>query len=110
MTPGWVADDSSFGARLALIRQRMGWGNVKEAALGCGLPVESWRGWERDGRMPRDIVTTCRRISDRTGCNLGWLIGMSEGGGVPAGESTQREPTEALVTPRTTVWSQDLAA
>ena len=47
---GWVADDSEFGARLALIRQRMAWGNVKEAALACGLPVESWRNWERDGR------------------------------------------------------------
>lgn len=64
---GWRADDSTFGARLALVRQRMGWGNVKEAALACGLAVESWRNWERDGRQPRDYVDVCRAISTRTG-------------------------------------------
>jgi hypothetical protein len=80
VTPGWVADDGTFGARLALIRQRMGWGNVREAALACGLPVESWRGWERDGRLPRDLITVGRAISSRTGCNLGWLVGMADGG------------------------------
>ena len=33
---GWIPDADSFGARLALIRQQLGWGNVKEAALACG--------------------------------------------------------------------------
>src|SRR5258705_513692 len=29
---GWIADDGTFGARLVLIRQRMGWTNISEAA------------------------------------------------------------------------------
>ncbi|HET6215327.1 MAG TPA: hypothetical protein VFE14_20850 [Micromonosporaceae bacterium] len=73
----WVPDDSTFGARLALIRQRMSWGNVKEAANACGLPVESWRNWERDGVAPRRIVEVASIIAGRTGCDLGWLIAGS---------------------------------
>jgi hypothetical protein len=71
---GWTADDSTFGARLALIRQRMGWGNVKQAAAACGLPPESWRRWERDGRSPRDILDIAAVIAERTGCDYGWLL------------------------------------
>ncbi len=78
---GWRPDDASFGARLALVRQRMGWGNVKEAALACGLPVESWRNWERDGRQPRDFIAVCARISERTGVDLAWLAGVAQGSG-----------------------------
>ena len=72
-TDGWVPDDSTFGARLALVRQRMEWGNVTEAATACGIPVETWRSWERGG-LPRDIVGTCRRISLRTDCRYDWLL------------------------------------
>lgn len=71
---GWTADDSTFGARLALVRQRMGWGNVKEAAVNCGVPTESWRTWERDGVEPRRIVEIAATIADRTGCDYGWLL------------------------------------
>lgn len=76
---GWVADDSTFGARLALIRQRMGWGNVKEAALACGVPVASWRNWERDGRLPRDLIQVSGQISRTTGCDQAWLAGLPTG-------------------------------
>ncbi len=69
---GWVPDVSTFGARLALVRQRMGW-NIKEAAEECGLPVASWRNWEA-GKQPRDLVGVCRRISDRTGAQVQWLV------------------------------------
>lgn len=75
---GWVADDREFGARLALIRQRMAWGNVKEAALACGVPVESWRNWERDGRLPRDLMTITAKIAARTGCDQAWLAGFNQ--------------------------------
>lgn len=71
---GWVADDSTFGARLALVRQHMRWGNVKEAATACGLPVESWRSWERDGRAPQRLVDIAAIIADKTGCDYGWLL------------------------------------
>lgn len=75
---GWVADDGTFGARLALVRQRMGWGNVKEAAMAAGVPVESWRNWERDGRIPRNIIEVSGQIADRTGCDLAWLAGFPQ--------------------------------
>lgn len=72
----WIPDDGAFGARLALIRQRLGWGNVKEAAIACGLPPESWRTWERDNVMPRNYPNICRQIAERTGCDLSWLMGV----------------------------------
>jgi hypothetical protein len=75
---GWVGDDYTFGARLAIIRQRMQWGNVREAAIACGLPAESWRGWERDNRLPRDYMAICSAISQRCGCDLTWLLGVEQ--------------------------------
>ena len=70
----WIADDATFGARLALVRQRMGWGNVKTAATECGLPTESWRHWERDGLEPRRLVTIAMAIATKTGCDYRWLV------------------------------------
>lgn len=71
---GWTADDSTFGARLALIRQRKGWGNVREAATACGVPTETWRTWERDGVLPRHYADVCLRISETTGADYFWLL------------------------------------
>lgn len=71
--PGWVPDLSSFGARLALVRQAMGWGNVKQAAQLCGIPVETWRTWERDGMTPRAYINACMKIAGVTGVDLNWL-------------------------------------
>lgn len=70
----WVPDTSTFGARLALVRQKMGWGNVKVAAQQCGVPVESWRNWERDGMEPRRLVTIAMAIATRTGVDVDWLV------------------------------------
>jgi hypothetical protein len=75
---GWVPDVSTFGSRLALVRQRMGWGNVKEAAMACGQPVSSWRNWERDGRMPRDYISVCQAVSRVTGVDVNWLAGLPQ--------------------------------
>lgn len=88
----WTADASTFGARLALIRQRMGWGNVKTAAHECGLPAESWRNWERDGMEPRRLVTIAMAIATRTGCDYLWLVhGPSRGGATSThGYGTER--------------------
>lgn len=72
--PGWTASDDTFGARLALVRQRKGWGNVKEAAMACGLPVQSWRGWERDNRIPRDVLAIAEQIAAASGCSYQWLV------------------------------------
>lgn len=69
---GWTVDDSTYGARLALIRQRMQW-NIKEAARECGVPAASWGTWE-NGATPRKLVEISTLIAQRTGCDLGWLI------------------------------------
>jgi transcriptional regulator with XRE-family HTH domain len=69
---GWVPE-LTFGARLALIRQRYGW-NVKEAAIACRLPVQSWRGWERDHMQPRRYLEVCRMIAEATGASYDWLL------------------------------------
>jgi len=70
----WTPDDSTFGARLALIRQRMKWGNIARAAKECGVPTDSWRNWEVDGREPHRLVTIAVTIATRTGCDLDWLV------------------------------------
>lgn len=69
----WIPDDTDFGARLALVRWRMGW-NIKEAAAACGVPAASWRLWELGGAQPRKLMVVGRQISSRTGVNLAWLV------------------------------------
>jgi hypothetical protein len=78
----WIPDDTSFGARLALVRWRMQW-NMKEAAAACGISAATWRLWEVEGALPRDIVGTGRKIARKSGCDLGWLIDIPELRGVP---------------------------
>lgn len=68
----WIPDDSSFAARLALIRWQKRW-NQKEAALACGYPYSTWRKWE-DGARPHDIVAAAAQIADRTGADEYWLL------------------------------------
>jgi hypothetical protein len=68
----WVPYADSFGARLALVRQRMGW-NMKEAALACGLKYNTWRSWELEGREPHKLRDVCLQIASNTGCNHIWL-------------------------------------
>ena len=63
----------TFAAKLALIRHSKGW-NLKQAALACGFPPQSWRGWEIQGRLPHDIRAVARRIELRTGLTKGWLL------------------------------------
>jgi transcriptional regulator with XRE-family HTH domain len=70
---GWTVDDSTFGARLALIRQRMDW-NIKEAGDQTGIAPSTWTEWERKGREPSSILASVRQIADRTGCDYFWLL------------------------------------
>jgi transcriptional regulator with XRE-family HTH domain len=72
-TAGWIPTDATFGARLALVRQKLGW-NVKEAAQKCGLPAENWRRWERDGIEPKRLVTISMTIAPVVGCDFLWLV------------------------------------
>jgi len=76
----WIPRDTDFASRLALVRHHMGW-NVKQAAQECGVPPATWRLWEVDGALPRNLVTICMAIAARTGCDLDWLVyGPSRGG------------------------------
>lgn len=74
---GWVPE-LNFAARLALVRNKMGW-NAKEAALACGLPAQSWRNWEA-GARPHDYPEVCQKIADRTGVSAAWLFGLQGNG------------------------------
>lgn len=89
---GWTADDSTFGARLALIRQRQGWGNVKEAAIACGIATETWRTWERDGVLPRNYAQVCQRISEATGADHYWLLTGTKSSGPPPPARSRHSP------------------
>lgn len=96
---GWTADASTFGARLALIRQRMGWGNVARAAKECGLPVDSWRNWETDGREPHRLTTVAKQIAGATGCDYLWLVHGPDRGQGGVGDVTRwyRPLSERLI-------------
>lgn len=96
-TQGWVPEDT-FGSRLALVRQRMGW-NVTEAAEACGLSDESWRQWER-GRKPRDYEAVVTKIAVKTGCSRAWLTFGS--GEFPLRGERQRPALRAIDGGRTT--------
>jgi hypothetical protein len=90
--PGWVPDLTSFGARLALVRQHVGWGNVKQAAEACGIPPETWRSWERDGMTPRSYMNACMKIAGVTQVDLNWLA-VGPAGAPAAGAAAPVEAT-----------------
>lgn len=88
----WVPE-LTFGARLALVRHRMGW-NIKEAAAACGLPAQSWRGWEVQGREPHRLTTIAAIIASRTDCDYLWLVHGPDRGLLAS--SPEREPVDPL--------------
>src|SRR5262245_5430234 len=96
-TETWVPE-LTFGARLALIRHRMGW-NIKEAAAACGLPAQSWRGWEVDGHLPRRYITIAMAIANRTGCDYLWLVHGPARGQQPTNRIGAVPPHEYLSGP-----------
>lgn len=85
----WVPNDSTWGARLALIRQRMKWTNVAQAARECGIPADSWRNWE-EGMEPRRLVTIAMAIATRTGVDVDWLVYGPNGKTVQVGQATSK--------------------
>ena len=104
-SPGWIPTDDDFAARLSLVRQRMGWTTIAEAAMACGIPTKSWRNWECDHRQPRDLVQTAGLVAQRTGVDVDWLIRGVRKPGVPTGPNTDKNtsvtppyPAGALLT------------
>lgn len=73
ITNSWVPTTEAFGARLALVRHRMGW-NISEAAQACGLSESNWRGWELQGRQPHKFQKVAEAISTVTGVDPVWLM------------------------------------
>lgn len=96
----WIPRDDTFGARLAMVRQRFGW-NLKQASLACGLPINAWAQWESNGRIPRNFAEVAELISDATGADDYWLMTgrINEdlpngpiGGESPLSDSNRRPP------------------
>lgn len=71
----WIPTDHEFGMRLAMVRRQMGW-NMKQAAAECGIAAATWRLWEDQGASPHDLIAKGRKIAQRTGCDLSWLVGL----------------------------------
>lgn len=102
-----IPRDDEFGTRLALVRHLMGW-NVKEAARECGVPAASWRLWEVDGALPRNLITICMAVAARANVDLDWLVYGPNRGGKPLMDRYARQsrvvtklpmqPTEADTT------------
>ena len=67
----WVPEDN-FGARLALIRQRLRL-NVSQAARKCEISEATWRTWER-GSEPQDKAEVVKKIAKATGARATWLM------------------------------------
>jgi transcriptional regulator with XRE-family HTH domain len=67
----WVPEDT-FGARLALIRQRLGL-NITQAGELCGINEATWRTWER-GVTPRGLDRIVRKIATATRVDPNWLM------------------------------------
>lgn len=98
----WTPSLDSFGTRLAVVRQKMGW-NVKEAAIACGLPPENWRRWEQTGLEPRRMVTIAMAIATRTRVDLDWLVYGPDGKAAnpqPTGEQLTRWYARDPLAPR----------
>ena len=68
----WIPTTDTFGARLALVRNAMGW-NMKEAADECGINPTSWGNWEQ-GSRPRDLLKAVTDIAHKTGVDREWLL------------------------------------
>lgn len=104
LSTGWIVDTSTFGARLALVRNRMQW-NMKEAARECGQPAATWRLWELEGvRADDPPIAASKIIAARTGCDFRWLVhGPDRGDGklplsiTPGPQTPAHDPFAARV-------------
>lgn len=72
----WIPEADTFGARLALLRHRMGW-NITEAARACGVSESAWRDWELRNQLPRNLQLVTMKIHVATGCSAPWLQGYT---------------------------------
>ena len=96
----WIPRPDSLGARLALIRQHMGW-NIKEAALACGIAAASWREWELSGRGPRDLADVAEKVSRRTGVDDYWIMTGKENSPRPEGPGAKSRELPVGIEPTT---------
>jgi len=69
--PAWVPPDT-FASRLRILRDHMHL-TVQEIAEKCEVPVPTWRKWEH-GASPRGVERHAKRIAERTGVDLWWLL------------------------------------
>lgn len=79
----WIPDLNEFGARLAAVRWHMRW-NIRQAAVACGVSPGTWRGWELNGHMPRDLRDVVGKIHVKTLVDRVWLYEGHHAVPVPA--------------------------
>jgi transcriptional regulator with XRE-family HTH domain len=73
---GWVPDDETLAARLAMIRHQKKWGGAARAGEVCGVSAETWRSWENGtNKNPRNFEAIVAKIARKSGCDVGWLYG-----------------------------------
>lgn len=48
--------------------------NQKEAAAACGISQASWRGWESEGRDPRNLIEVVEKICAATNVDEYWML------------------------------------
>ncbi len=70
--PNDVIPTDTWGTRLAIVRQKMGW-NITEAARECGQTATSWQNWE-NGKGCREMHRVAAKVARRTGYSFTWLI------------------------------------
>jgi hypothetical protein len=70
--PGPWVPKNTLATRLRLVRQELGM-SVEDIATLCEVPIPTWRNWEH-GASPRRLDQQVRRISERTGVDLSWLM------------------------------------
>jgi hypothetical protein len=85
----WIPDTAAFGARLALVRWKMGW-NIAEAERECGTTQNLWANWEA-GSMPRQLVEVAGKIAWASKVNRNWLLTGEGSPGSPVTSLYRRE-------------------
>lgn len=78
----------TFAARLVLLRHDLGM-TQQEASDLAGVKRGAWATWEK-GRIPHDKAEIAKKIADRTGYDLRWLL---YGGDVSASPTDDDHPT-----------------
>lgn len=103
-----MPEADTFGKRLVLLRTSMGWHNAALAANAYGIPLETYRWYEKGKGVPRDLMEKCLKISRVTGADFGWLYGGEAMAGMTPEQVLLAEEGVTRPLPLLTDWLTDL--